>query len=89
MGLVASLLLIYLAGSSIQSVWTFYTELKFGWTEHWVGISLGFIGLFSVLVQGGLVRVAIPKLGAARAIVIGLLCYAVGFVLFAFARRAG
>jgi DHA1 family tetracycline resistance protein-like MFS transporter len=85
LGLVASLVLIYLAGSSIQSVWTFYTELKFSWGEGMVGISLGVIGLFSALVQGGLVRVAIPKLGAARAIVVGLLCYTVGFVLFAFA----
>jgi DHA1 family tetracycline resistance protein-like MFS transporter len=85
LGLVASLILIYLAGSATQSVWTFYTMLKFGWTEKLVGISLAVIGLFTGLVQGGLVRVAIPKLGATRAIVIGLLCYTVGFVLFAFA----
>ncbi|MBH8558541.1 TCR/Tet family MFS transporter [Hymenobacter negativus] len=84
-GLVAALVLLYLAGSATQSVWTFYTMLKFGWTEKLVGISLAVIGLFTGLVQGGLVRVAIPKLGAARAIVIGLLCYTVGFVLFAFA----
>ena len=85
LGLVAALVLIYLAGSATQSVWSFYTMLKFGWTEGFVGISLGVVGLFSGLVQGGLVRVAIPKLGAARAIVVGLLCYTVGFVLFAFA----
>ncbi|MGY3088164.1 DHA1 family tetracycline resistance protein-like MFS transporter [Hymenobacter sp. UYAg731] len=85
LGLVAALVLLYLAGSATQSVWTFYTMLKFGWTERLVGISLGVVGLCTGLVQGGLVRVAIPKLGAARAIVIGLLCYTVGFVLFAFA----
>jgi DHA1 family tetracycline resistance protein-like MFS transporter len=89
LGLVAALVLIYLAGSATQSVWTFYTMLKFGWKEGMVGISLGVVGLFSALVQGGLVRVAIPKLGAARAIVIGLLCYVVGFVLFAFASSGG
>ena len=84
---MSALVLIYLAGSATQSVWTFYTMLKFGWTEKLVGISLAVVGLFSGLVQGGLVRVAIPKLGAARAIIIGLLCYVVGFVLFAFASR--
>ena len=87
LGLVAALVLIYLAGSATQSVWTFYTMLKFGWTEKAVGISLAVVGLFSGLVQGGLVRVAIPKLGAARAIVLGLSCYVVGFVLFAFAAK--
>src|SRR5205823_4491394 len=87
LGLVAALVLIYLAGSATQSIWSFYTMLKFGWTEKLVGISLAVVGLFSGLVQGGLVRVAIPKLGAARAIVIGLLCYTVGFVLFAFASQ--
>ncbi|WP_035560792.1 TCR/Tet family MFS transporter [Hymenobacter sp. IS2118] len=87
LGLVAALVLVYLAGSATQSVWTFYTMLKFGWTEKLVGISLAVVGLFSGLVQGGLVRVAIPKLGAARAIVIGLACYTVGFVLFAFASQ--
>ena len=87
LGLVASLVLIYLAGSAPQSVWTFYTIYKFGWGPKLVGYSLGAIGLFTALVQGGLVRVAIPKLGASRAIVVGLLCYATGFVLFAFASR--
>ncbi len=87
LGLAASLVLIYLAGSATQSVWTFYTIYKFGWGPRLVGYSLGAVGLFTALVQGGLVRVALPKLGAPRAIVTGLLCYAAGFVLFAFASR--
>lgn len=87
LGLVASLVLIYLAGSATQSIWTFYTIYKFAWGPNLVGYSLGAVGLFTALVQGGLVRVVIPKLGALRAIVVGLVCYAVGFVLFAFATR--
>ena len=83
LGLVGALVLVYLAGSATQSVWTFYTMLKFSWTEDMVGNSLGMVGLCTGLVQGGLVRVAIPKLGITRAIIIGLLCYAVGFMLFA------
>jgi DHA1 family tetracycline resistance protein-like MFS transporter len=88
LGLVAALILLYLAGSATQSVWTFYTMLKFNWTEKLVGYSLGVIGLCTALVQGGLVRIAIPKLGVQRSIVIGLLCYAVGFVLFALATKS-
>ncbi len=87
LGLVASLVLIYLADSATQSIWTFYTIYKFGWGPKLVGYSLGAVGLLTALVQGGLVRVAIPWLGASRAVVVGLLCYAAGFVLFAFASR--
>ncbi|MGI4867200.1 MAG: TCR/Tet family MFS transporter [Janthinobacterium lividum] len=86
-GLVAALVLLYLAGSATQSVWTFYTILKFGWGLRLISYSLGVVGLGALVVQGGLVRVAIPKLGPARSMVIGILCYVVGFVLFAFASQ--
>ncbi|WP_223652911.1 TCR/Tet family MFS transporter [Hymenobacter psoromatis] len=86
-GLVVALVLLYLAGSATQSVWTFYTILKFGWTEQLIGYSLGAVGLGALIVQGGLVRVAIPKLGAARCVALGIVFYTIGFVLFAFASR--
>jgi len=85
--LVVALVLLYLAGSATQSVWTFYTILKFGWGKKMIGYSLGAVGLGALLVQGGLVRVLLPRLGAARAVTLGLLCYITGFVLFAFATR--
>jgi DHA1 family tetracycline resistance protein-like MFS transporter len=87
LGLAASLFLIYFAAQSVQSVWTFYTMSKFHWNEAWVGYSLGFVGLTVALVQGGLIRIAIPKLGNHRSIWIGLLFYAVGLSLFAFATK--
>ncbi|MDB5031096.1 TCR/Tet family MFS transporter [Mucilaginibacter sp.] len=87
LGLAASLFLIYFAAQSVQSVWTFYTMSKFGWNEAWVGYSLGFVGLTVALVQGGLIRIAIPKLGKHRSIWIGLLFYAAGLILFAFATK--
>jgi DHA1 family tetracycline resistance protein-like MFS transporter len=87
LGLAASLFLIYFAAQSVQSVWTFYTMSKFHWNEAWVGYSLGFVGLTVAAVQGGLIRIAIPKLGQQRAIWIGLLFYAVGLILFAFASK--
>ena len=86
-GLVAALVLLYLAGSATQSVWTFYTILKFHWDEKLIGYSLGVVGLGALVVQGGLVRAALPRLGAARSVFIGLLFYLVGFVLFALATR--
>ena len=86
-GLVAALVLLYLAGSATQSVWTFYTILKFNWGLKLISYSLGVVGVGALVVQGGLVRVAIPRLGAARSIVLGVLCYIAGFLLFAFASQ--
>lgn len=85
--LVASLICIYVAGHATQSTWTFYTMEKFSWNEKMVGYSLGFVGLMIALVQGGLIRVLIPKLGQKRSVYIGLLLYAVGFICFAFATQ--
>src|ERR1700761_7246531 len=87
LGLAASLFLIYFAAQAVQSVWTFYTIGKFGWNEAWVGYSLGFVGLMIAIVQGGLIRIAIPKLGQERSIWVGLLLYASGLILFAFATK--
>lgn len=81
------LFLVYFAGHAVQSVWTFYTMQKFSWNEDVVGYSLGFIGLMIALVQGGLIRIAIPKLGQERSIWIGLMLYAVGMVLFGLANK--
>lgn len=81
------LFIIYFAGHAVQSVWTFYTMQKFSWNEDVVGYSLGFIGLMIALVQGGLIRIAIPKLGQERSIWIGLMLYAVGMVLFGLANK--
>lgn len=86
-GLAVCLFIIYFAAHAVQSVWTFYTIEKFGWTEDIVGYSLGFIGLMIALVQGGLIRVAIPKLGQHRAIWVGLIFYATGMLLFGLANK--
>lgn len=86
-GLAVSIFIIYFAAHAVQSVWTFYTIEKFKWTEDVVGYSLGFIGLMIALVQGGLIRIAIPKLGQERSIWIGLMLYALGMLLFGLATK--
>ncbi|MFC5411298.1 TCR/Tet family MFS transporter [Larkinella bovis] len=84
-GLVGSMFLLYVAAQAPQSIWTYYTIEKFHWNEAWVGYSLGFIGLTVAIVQGGVIRVAIPKLGQRRAVFTGLAFSTIGFTLFAFA----
>lgn len=86
-GLAVSLFLVYFAVQSVQSVWTFYTIKKFNWNEDWVGYSLGMVGLMVAVVQGGLIRIILPKLGQKRSIWVGLLLYSFGLLLFAFASK--
>jgi DHA1 family tetracycline resistance protein-like MFS transporter len=87
-GLAVCLFIIYFAGHAVQSVWTYYTIQKFKWSEDVVGYSLGFIGLTIAAVQGGLIRIAIPKFGQQRSIWIGLVLYAVGMLLFGLANQS-
>lgn len=81
--LLGSVALIYTAIHAIQSNWTYYTMFIFKWTESMVGYSLSFAGLMLIIVQGGLIRIVLPKLGYHRAVYIGLLIYGVSFLLFA------
>ncbi|HEY9049368.1 MAG TPA: TCR/Tet family MFS transporter [Ohtaekwangia sp.] len=85
LGLVASIILIYLAAHAVQSTWSYYTIEKFKWDTWWVGNSLAFVGFLVAIVQGWLIRFIIPKLGQERSIYIGLGLYAIGFFLFGIA----
>jgi DHA1 family tetracycline resistance protein-like MFS transporter len=84
-GLVVSLTLVYIAAHAVQSTWSYYGIGKLGWDEKMVGYSLAFIGFMIALVQGGLIRIIIPKLGQERSLYIGLFLFSIGMVLFAFA----
>ncbi len=87
LGLVASVVLIYLAAHAVQSVWGFYTIAKFRWDDWQIGLSLAVVGVCVAVVQGWLIRFIMPKLGQIRSVYIGLSLYALGFFLFAFASK--
>lgn len=86
--LVFAILLVYIAAHAAQSTWSYYTMEKFNWDEKMVGYSLGLVGLLIAIVQGGLIRIVIPKTGQKNAVYIGLIMYITGFVLFAFASKS-
>jgi len=88
LSLAGALVLVYLASYALQSVWTYYNMYKFGWTEALVGYSLGFVGITIAVVQGGLIRIIIPKLGQERSLYTGLALYSFGYILFAFASES-
>jgi len=84
-GLITTLVLIYVANNGVQTTWSFYGMQKFNWDEAWVGYSLGFSGLLVAVVQLGLIRLIIPRIGTRNSLYIGLAFYSLGLLLFAFA----
>jgi MFS transporter, DHA1 family, tetracycline resistance protein len=87
LGLVTSLILIYVAAHAVQSNWSFYTIEKFKWSPTMIGLSLTAVGVLISVVQGGLIRIIIPKLGQKKSLYIGLAMYSLGFLLFSFATQ--
>lgn len=87
-GLLFSLFLVYLAAHAVQSNWSYFTIERFGWDEKMIGISLGVVGLLVAAVQGGLIRVINPLIGNEKSVYAGLLLYAFGLLLFAFATKS-
>lgn len=77
--------LIYIAGHSVQSTWTFFTMFRFDWDETTVGYSLAVVGVLVAAVQGGLVRVIVKKLGEMKTVLLGMGFWMAGLMLFAFA----
>jgi MFS transporter, DHA1 family, tetracycline resistance protein len=85
LALVLSLFLVNVSNFATQGTWSFYGIEKFSWSKLEVGLSLGFVGLMVAIVQGGLIRVIIPKLGQERSLFLGLAINALGLAAFAFA----
>lgn len=82
LGLAESFFLLMFAQVMLFSTWTLYTIHRYGWDTREVGLSLMFSGVVSAIVQAGLVRRIVPKLGDTRAVVVGMgiscaahLCY--------------
>lgn len=78
--LAICIFLINLAAHAIQSTWSYYTMEAFDWNERTVGLSLGFIGALAAIVQAGLIRIIIPKIGLPKAVLIGLIFYSISML---------
>jgi DHA1 family tetracycline resistance protein-like MFS transporter len=88
LGLITSLVLVYIAAHALQSTWTYINLDRFHWTKKLLGLSLGVVGLMTLIVQGGLIRFINPKLGNERSVYLGLAIYSIGMLSFAFATQS-
>ncbi|MEZ5922451.1 MAG: TCR/Tet family MFS transporter [Parvularculaceae bacterium] len=64
--------LLALAQFSFPAVWAYFAEARFGWTPRDIGLSLMAVGFSAAIVQGGLTRIVIPRIGEKRAAYLGV-----------------
>lgn len=71
--LLAVMLAYQIANFTYPAVWAYYIQGAFGWDTHMVGLSLAAYGVAIAVVQGGLIRAILPRLGEGRAVFWGLI----------------
>jgi MFS transporter, DHA1 family, tetracycline resistance protein len=89
LGLASVFFLYQLAHNVLPSMYVIYTSYRYEWSPHTVGLTLGAVGVFSIIVQGGLVKPAVKWLGERGALQTGLVFGIFGFAGFALAPTAG
>lgn len=65
------------------AIWAYFTRERFGWDGLMVGYSLAFFGISIAVVQGGLIRLIIPRIGEVKTVFLGLALNMLAFLALA------
>ena len=84
--LVVVFLIFTISHQVYPAVWSYYTIERFDFSPKMIGASLATFGFFMAIVQGGLIRMIIPKLGEMRTAMWGM---GLNFVVFIFVAFLG
>ncbi|WP_417490067.1 TCR/Tet family MFS transporter [Maricaulis sp.] len=76
--------LFFLGHAAFPALWTYFSTLRFDWTPRDIGLSLMAVGLASAIVQGGLTRIIVAKIGEWRAYGIGFSIAALAYIGYGF-----
>lgn len=81
----------FLAGLShivYPTTFVLYATWRYGWDAATIGLTLAVVGVCSAIVQGGLVRRVVPKIGEWRALLLGLSAGVIAFIGYGSASTA-
>lgn len=81
-GLAGASLLYSLGHTVFPSVFVLWAGHVLHWGPREVGVALAVVGVAGVIVQAGLVRPLVRRVGERRAMAIGTLCGSTGFLLY-------
>ena len=79
--LLAVYFLYHFAFSAYPAIWAYFGQARFDWTPAVIGLSLGLFGAAMALVQGGLIRPFLTRLGERGTVIAGHLFNLVSFTL--------
>jgi DHA1 family tetracycline resistance protein-like MFS transporter len=85
LGLVAVLFLYRVAHDVQPSMWVLYTDYRYHWDARTVGLMLALMGVLGAIMSAVFVGPIVRALGERAALVFGLVCGAVGFVVYGLA----
>jgi MFS transporter, DHA1 family, tetracycline resistance protein len=71
-----------LAHVVLPSTFVLYATFRYGWDQKTVGLTLAMVGICAMLVQGAAIGPIVKRFGERNALLLGLSCGAVGFLIF-------
>ena len=71
-----------LAHVVLPSTFVLYATYRYGWDAATVGLTLAMVGICAMAVQGVAIGPIVRRLGERRALLLGLVCGASGFLIF-------
>lgn len=66
----------------LPSTYVLYATYRYGWDSKTVGLTLAMVGICAMVVQGLAIGPIVRVLGERKALLLGLSCGAIGFVIF-------
>jgi len=66
----------------LPSTFVLYATYRYGWDTTTVGLTLAMVGICSIAVQGAAIGPIVQRCGERRALLLGLGCGAVGFLIY-------
>jgi DHA1 family tetracycline resistance protein-like MFS transporter len=66
----------------LPSTFVLYATYRYGWDTKTVGLTLAMVGICAMAVQGAAIGPIVQRFGEKRALLLGLSCGAVGFLIF-------
>lgn len=82
----ASASIFMMANLVYPIIFAFYAIEAFGWSELSIGLALALVGVGAAIVQGGLIRVIVPRIGERNAALIGYASMFAGLAIYTVAR---